>query len=382
MNIRIPIVKLQSKILPVILFVASIAACTNERSDPVVVSPAADLPIIAYHFGDTSNIRQHSIGDLSQIIFSFLKLNGNALAIETEQQRSDIVNLVSLKKDYPDLKVLVALGGWGGCETCSEVFATVEGRDEFVASVKAMLIEYDLDGLDLDWEYPAIEGFPGHQYQPADRENFTALVRALRDALGTDYELSFAAGAIPKFMDNSVEWSEVMPLVDRVNLMTYDLVSGNSTVTGHHTALYSPEFQAASADQAIRYLVELGVPIEKMVIGAAFYARVFESVEAVDDNPLFQPAVFKEYVGYRNFDSYFDQDFEMMWDDEAQAPFAYSESRELFATFDDQRSVAMKTQYARDHKLGGIMFWELAEDRPENGLLTAIVAAKVAGSED
>jgi chitinase len=72
----------------------------------------------------------------------------------------------------------------------------------------------------------------------------------------------------------------------------------------------------------------------------------------------------------------------MMWDDEAQAPFAYSESRGLFATFDDQRSVAMKTQYARDHKLGGIMFWELAEDRPENGLLTAIVAAKVAGSED
>jgi chitinase len=159
MNIRIPIVKLQSKILPVILFVASIAACTNERSDPVVVSPAADLPIIAYHFGDTSNIRQHSVGDLSQIIFSFLKLNGNELAIETEQQRSDIVNLVSLKKDYPDLKVLVALGGWGGCETCSEVFSTVEGRDEFVASVKAMLIEYDLDGLDLDWEYPAIEGW-------------------------------------------------------------------------------------------------------------------------------------------------------------------------------------------------------------------------------
>lgn len=374
--------KIQTTILAAILLIVSIAACSNERAAPVAASPATDLPIIAYHFGDTSNIRQHAIGDLSQIIFSFLKLNGNALTIETEQQRSDIINLVSLKQDYPNLKILVALGGWGGCEPCSEVFSTAEGRDEFVASVKAMMIEYDLDGLDLDWEYPAIEGFPGHQYQPADRQNFTALVKALRDALGTDYELSFAAGAIPKFMDNSVEWAKVMPLVDRVNLMTYDLVSGNSTVTGHHTALYSSEKQVESADQAIRYLVELGVPIEKMVIGAAFYARVFESVEAVDGSPLFQSAVFKEYVGFRQFDSYFDQDFEMMWDDEAQAPFAYSESRRLFATFDNQRSVALKTAYARDHKLGGIMFWELAEDRPEDGLLPAIAAAKAAGSED
>jgi len=374
--------KPMTQVLAVILSAAILGACTAERDVTVADTSKKELPVIAYHFGDTENIRQYAIEDLSQIIYSFLKLNGNQLAIETDQQRTDILNLVSLKEDHPDLKVLVALGGWGGCETCSQVFASAAGRSEFAASVKAMMVAHDLDGLDLDWEYPAIEGFPGHQFLPEDRQNFTALVRELRDAMGTEYELSFAAGGIPKFMDNSVEWNEVMPLVDRVNLMTYDLVSGNSTVTGHHTALYSSESQTASADQAVRYLVELGVPVEKIVIGAAFYARVFENVDADDGNPLHRPASFKDYVGYQNFESYFDGDFSMLWDDEAQAPYAYSATRGLFATFDDQRSVSLKTKYAADNRLGGIMFWQLAEDSYDNGLLKAIVAAKAAGNGD
>lgn len=361
---------------------ALFGGCTAEQGAPVVEEAKSDMPIIAYHYGDTANIRQYAIGDLSQIIFSFLKLNGNALSIETEQQRKDIVNLVALKQDYPDLKILVALGGWGGCETCSDVFSSPAGRSEFVASVKTMMTEYDLDGIDLDWEYPAIEGFPGHKFQPSDRQNFTALVEELRSELGTEYELSFAAGAIPAFLDNSVDWLKVMPLVDRVNLMTYDLVSGNSKETGHHTPLFSTESQTLSTDESVRYLLELGIAAEKIVIGAAFYARVFENVAADEDGALYRPASFKDYVGYRSFDTYFDQRFSMMWDDEAQAPYAYAESEGLFATFDDQRSVSLKTEYAIENKLGGIMFWQLAEDRPDDGLLTAIVAARAAAGRE
>ena len=70
-----------------------------------------------------------------------------------------------------------AFGGWGGCETCSEVFSQGENRKEFATSVLELLYEYDLDGIDLDWEYPAMQGFPGHAFKPEDQQNFTALVR-------------------------------------------------------------------------------------------------------------------------------------------------------------------------------------------------------------
>ncbi|MBK9486944.1 MAG: hypothetical protein IPO01_17705 [Chitinophagaceae bacterium] len=80
--------------------------------------------------------------------------------------------------------------------------------------------KYGIDGLDLDWEYPAIEGFPGHKYDAADKNNFTELIKALRKELGNDFLLTFAAGGFLKYLNESVDWDAVMPLVDFVNLMT------------------------------------------------------------------------------------------------------------------------------------------------------------------
>ncbi|WP_425476409.1 hypothetical protein [Paraflavitalea speifideaquila] len=48
----------------------------------------------------------------------------------------------------------------------------------------------------------------------------------------------------------------------------------------------------------------------------------------------------------------------------------------MLATFDDSRSLALKTKYAIDKGLNGIMFWELTLDQPEDGLLDAIDKAK------
>lgn len=337
--------------------------------------PTRSFDVIAYQFGDTDGIREHRVEDLTQIIYSFLHLCGSELCIDDVNKQRDIENLVALRDEYPDLEILVALGGWGGCETCSDVFSTDAGRKAFARSARDLLDEFGLDGLDLDWEYPAIEGYPGHTFKPEDRDNFTALVRDLRTALGDDLELSFAAGALPVFFENSVDWSAVMPLVDRVNLMTYDLVSGNSARTGHHTPLSSTARQELSVDYAVRYLLDIGVDPQKIVIGAAFYARVWEGVEGESDDFLYRGARFQDFVGYARFDDYFGDEFTLHWDEDAQAPYATSQAGRRFATFDDRRSVALKARYALDRGLGGIMFWQLGEDRPEKGLLAAIADA-------
>src|SRR5690606_11855565 len=128
--------------------------------------------------------------------------------------------MVSVKKEYPDLKVLLSLGGWTGCFTCSEVFSHAANRKAFAQSVKAALEKYGADGIDLDWEYPAVEGPPGHPYKPEDRTNFTALVKQLRKTLGKKYIISFAAGGFDKYFEDAVEWKKVSGQVDFINLMS------------------------------------------------------------------------------------------------------------------------------------------------------------------
>ena len=88
--------------------------------------------------------------------------------------------MLNQKKNYPKLKVLVSLGGWGGCETCSDVFSSEKARTEFAISTADIIESFNADGIDLDWEYPGISGYPGHSYKPEDRENFTDLIVQLR----------------------------------------------------------------------------------------------------------------------------------------------------------------------------------------------------------
>ena len=46
------------------------------------------------------------------------------------------------------------------------------------------------------------------------------------------------------------------------------------------------------------------------------------------------------------------------------------------ATYDDTRSIKLKTRYALKNKLNGIMFWQLAEDSFSNGLLNVIAESE------
>lgn len=329
------------------------------------------MAVLAYYSGNATEIDRYDVRKLTHIIYSFCHLKGNQLLVGNGEPI--IRKLVSLKQQNPSLKILLSLGGWGGCKTCSDVFATAEGRNEFARSVKEWNDKLGADGIDLDWEYPAIEGYPEHPYKPEDKANFTELVIALRKALGKNREISFAAGGFTKFLEESIEWKKVMAVVDRVNIMSYDLINGYSTVTGHHTPLYSTAEQKESTDNAVRYLESLGIPRKKLVIGAAFYARVFENADSVN-NGLYRATKFKSFIPYRTFPSTLAKvdGYASYWDETAKASYSYNASKKLFATYDDSLSIDLKTKYALDKGLNGIMFWELTLDKPENGLLDAI----------
>jgi len=340
----------------------------------IEAQPASTFRIVGYYSGPTNLIDSFEMGKLTHLIFSFGHLKENRLWINSAEDSAQIKKMVALKSKHPKLKVMLSLGGRGGCETCSDVFNTVKGRHEFAESVKEISAYFHTDGIDLDWEYPAIAGFPGHTFRVEDKDNFTSLVKELRKVNGDDFEISFAAGGFTSYIDSSIVWKEVIKYTNFINIMTYDLVHGFSTVSGHHTPLYSTPQQTESTDHAVQMLLNAGVPSEQLVIGAAFYGRFFHITEGnrVD---LYMPCRFSHGFSYKYATDSLSvkNGFVKLWDDVAKAPFAINTNERLVATYDDQQSIALKTKYAVDKKLGGIMFWQLADDKFKDGLLQTMI---------
>lgn len=281
-------------------------------------------------------------------------------------------------KKYPDLKIIVAVGGWGA-DGFSDMVATKATREIFVDSVVEYIEKYNLDGIDLDWEYPVDGGGGTIKARKEDKENFTELIKLLREKLGEDKEISFCANVSGWFLD-VIEWEKVVPLVNSINVMGYDYHGPWSANTAHHSNLFiNPQDPVAhwglSSDAAIKRFIDRGIPAEKLVLGFPAYGREFYGVEPGENGDgLFQKyqetiwpggaipyTILKKYYIDKN-------DFRRYWDDAAKVPYLYD--GETFITYEDPQSVAQKAKYVHEMKLGGIMYWEYVDDI-ENDLLNA-----------
>lgn len=283
-----------------------------------------------------------------------------------------------LKRHNPDLRVLLSVGGWGA-GGFSEAASSAEGRALFAESAMELVDRYKLDGIDLDWEYPCYSA-AGIASSPADRDNFTLLLRETRtrfDELeqsdSRHYLLTIAAGADQYYVDGT-RMNEVQQYLDYVQIMTYDMRGGFQTLTGHHTNLYTPtgDLFRISVDASVRMFLGAGVPLDKIVIGAAFYSRMWRGVPN-RNNGLFQhssgaggygPSYADLASAYVNKNGY-----TRHWDEEAKAPYLFNGSD--FISYDDEESIRAKCEYIKERGLAGIMFWEYSCD-PSHTLLLAI----------
>lgn len=84
--------------------------------------------VIAYYTGQNTVIDSFPIEKLSHLIYSFGHLKGDSLNIRSAKDSALISKMISLKKRNPDLKVMIAMGGWSACKNCSEVFSRADGR--------------------------------------------------------------------------------------------------------------------------------------------------------------------------------------------------------------------------------------------------------------
>jgi chitinase len=334
---------------------------------------ASAQQLIAYYSGNAKQIREYPVNRLSQIIFSFCQIRGNRLVVASRPDTATIRELVSLKKKNPKLKILLSVGGWGGCETCSDIFSSDSGRGAFVESVYATNNYFLTDGVDLDWEFPSMAAFPGHVFRAEDKLNFNLLVRALRNNLGEKMEISVICAGFSPYLEGSLDLPGLAPFVSRINLMTYDLIGSKAKFAGHHSSLYSTSWQSASADRAVRFLDSLKIPRKKIAIGVALYGRLYQVTEN-QNHGLGQPAQFKKFVTDKQIRKNYTpaMGYTTYWDEEAKAAYKFSEREHLFLTYDEEKSVAAKAAYVKEKGLNGIFFWELRLDTAHGGLADLI----------
>jgi chitinase len=290
--------------------------------------------------------------------FAHIKSDFESLDIKSASRLSKVADL---KKVNPNLKISLSVGGWGA-GNFSEMAADENHRKKFCQNCLAAVKKYNLDGIDLDWEYPTSSS-AGISSSPGDKENFTLLVKDLRAALGDDRLVTMASSASAKYVD----FKSCADYMNFVNLMTYDM--GNPPY--HNAGLYRSSMTKRSCDESVTLHLNAGVPLEKIVLGVPFYGRdnnkAFTASDP-DDNFIYYNEIVKG--GYTD-----------RWDDDAKVPYLTDASGAMVLSYDNETSIGLKADYVRQKGLKGAMYWAVEGDDAQWTLSKAI-ASRLIGWTD
>jgi len=349
----------------------------------ILAAPVASLaaypqpapPVIAgYIFPQNGALQQSQIDPrgMTRINYAFAAIQNGRMVVANAADSANLHQLTALRKQNPSLRILISVGGWSGSAAFSDVALTPQRRAAFIQSALEFLKSYDLDGLDVDWEYPGLPG-AGNRFRSEDKRNFTLLLKELRARFTQESAqahkkllLTIAAGAFDDYLTHT-EMAQVQQSVDTVNLMAFDYYeAGVDAVTGNHAPLFTDpaDPKKDSADATVRAFEADGVPAAKIVLGVPFYGRMWQKVPNVNHG-LFQPgkpapngeppySVIKATM--------LDHGFTRYWDPKSNAPYLYSAEKQIFLSYEDPDSIAAKGKYVLTHKLGGMMFWSYFND--------------------
>ena len=343
----------------------------------------AEPLIVGYVFPQDAALQPGQVdpNSMNRINYAFANIAGGRMVTGFAHDPENFAYLNALKGTNPSLKVLVSVGGWLWSTNFSDVSLNAKSRAKFTQSVMDFLTRYQLDGLDIDWEYPGMAG-SGHPFRAEDKQNFTQLLKELRRRFDLEEKkthrrlyLTIAAGSSDEFLAHT-EMAEVQKFLDTVNLMAYDYYEpGSEATTGHHAPLYTStkDPEHVSADASVQAFEKAGVPAAKLLLGVPFYGHVWGHVSD-REHGLYQTGgpVPKAYAPYNVIASdMLNHGYARYWDASASAPYLYNAAAQMFVSYDDPESLTAKCEYILHHHLGGIMFWEYSGD-PTGSLLKAI----------
>ena len=296
-------------------------------------------------------------------------------------------------KLYPNVRIMISIGGWARCGYFSEMAYTQKGRTSFVNSCIELINKYPwIGGIDIDWEYPGCslngerlpdpnaddgdEGCPIWGTVKEDSINLSKLLKELRQALDDTYgvgtkALTACAGASTESILPCQDWASIAANLDIINIMTYDMAGVWDGVTGHASSL-------AGTKKSVEYLTNLGIPESKLCIGTPLYAIAFKLKDPASIEKLNVPC-----CNYRATDMSITEkecgEFQALsvednipgWHhamDESQGgTYLYNDdpSSEYYGwllSYEDTKTLQDKLDYINNTDLAGIIIWESSQD--------------------
>ncbi|KAL4909586.1 hypothetical protein BDW74DRAFT_174788 [Aspergillus multicolor] len=300
------------------------------------------------------------------------------LASSTE---ADLVRrLAGLKAQDPDLKVFVAIGGWAYNDpgptrtTFSDLAASQDAQKKFFKSLISFLSTYNLDGVDIDWEYPGPDDIVERGGREEDFKNFPVFMQRLKQALkgaGGRDGITITLPASYWFL----QYFDIVKLekyVDFFNMMTYDLHGawdrGNKWLGPYlnaHTNL-------TEIQDAMDLLWRNKISSKKVILGTGFYGRAFTatSESCMEPGCTYESAANKGPCSNEN-GILLNSEIVDIIEEKGLKPKLYKEAGvkvvhwdNQWVAYDDEETLELKAQFALGQALGGVMVWAVSHDTP------------------
>ncbi|MDR1665143.1 MAG: hypothetical protein LBR83_09530, partial [Clostridiales bacterium] len=372
----------------------------GETKPPVVPQTPNEKKLIVY-FNNWSGQRVSDLpwDRLSAINHAFWKIDPSGdgkypiVPSGNTQEQNDafFAEYETYMAEYPNVDVFISVGGWNDTKWFAEMASTEAGMQSFIDSCVEALDKYPfIGGIDIDWEYPGVsrngEGV-GFQGGPADRANFTALMKGMREAFDAaghaDKLISFCAPSSVNNIYNGraeYDYAAVAPYVDRINIMTYDMSGSWSPGAYHQAGLYPGPYmegEGVSASEVAEHLIGLGVDPGKINIGSPLYSHGWSVPSSVTEGTDAQIAA--GALGQQKTENVSDKQWYDLraleltegwvtgYDSVSGAAYLYnvnpsSPSYQSFHSYESYRSIQAKTNYINSMNLGGIIVWDTAGD--------------------
>jgi len=319
----------------------------------------------------------------SHLVFGFAGLNTATWEIAVLDEWNELCadwgrcaynRFTGLKEHNPELKTLLAVGGWSeGSENYSLMSADPAKRKSFIDSSIALLLAHDFDGFDMDWEYPANRGGA-----PQDKENFIILMQEMKVALDAHgLMLTCAVSMGKETMDTAYDVPAMNEVFDYINLMAYDFHGAWEPFTHHNAPLYAHPLDEGDAipfnvDFGVNYWIEHGASPSKLTLGIGTYGRCY-TLDSISNKGWYAPASEPGHegpytrtegvLGYNEICEFqLSGDWVIVDDPVMNEPYTYRLDNKMWCGYDHAGSVATKAAYAKSKGLGGTMTWSLETD--------------------
>jgi len=296
----------------------------------------------------------------------------------------------NLKRQNPNLKTLLAVGGWThGSDGFTDMVQTDESIEKFITNSMNYVRNINYDGLDLDWEYPAKCSTNCSPEGDAARfRRLCELYRARINSSDPSFLLTAAVGigrdkiydhdgsGVPSYSPKSLTDN-----LDMVNLMVYDMHGHWEDATGHqalaHAIKSDPRLGGTTnVEWVLDNWIALGADPSKMALGLAAYGRSFKLANSnengymaptkLGNNGLYSgsPGQCTKEGGYLAYyeicDRLRNKAWQEVWLTEGAVPYAHGDGD--WVGYDNLDSIHYKVDMAKHYGLGGIMWWAVDID--------------------